>query len=223
MFSVFSAGYRRGLTVRHNVRQFIQDSASKTASAETVSTEVKLSRKQRLINYLTMVKTDYREALREVTDFAQQKPLKAGLMFSLLGFGLYANQTNPDEKSYRENFLQNCQELSQVGDPVRSEGAEKLQDYVARAYNAGLLRRLDLLVCSFIWVDNQDSAMGIFSSQCKYIQPTWADLRYRIVDVGFLGDWWISSKKMNEYDVDTREWNEDGSPVSKANQLKQMW
>jgi len=220
MFSVSCRLGRRSQTVRQSVRQFIQDSASKQpAAAESIQTEVTLSRKQRVIDYLTMVKNDYREALREVTDYGKKKPLKAALLSSLLGFGLYANRTNPDEKSYRENFLLNCHDLSQIGDPVRSDGAEKLHNYVARAYNAGLLRRLDLVVCSLIWVDNQDPAMGVFSAQCQYTQPTWADLRYRIVDVGFLGDWWISSKKMVEYDVDTREWNEDGSPANNANQL----
>ena len=225
MFSISRTLGRR--TVRLNVRQFIQDSASKqkppAAAGESVEAEVKLSRRERIVNYLTMVKTDYREALREVTDYGRRKPVKATFLSSLLGLGLYANRTNPDEKSYRETFIQNCQDLSQVGDPVRSDPAGRLHDYVARAYNAGLLRRLDLVVCSLIWVDNQDKAMGVYSAQCQYLQPTWTDMRYRIVDVGFMGNWWISSRKMEEYDVDTREWNKDGSPVNKQSQLKQMW
>ena len=225
MFSVSRLLSRSSRTVRQNVRQFRQDPANKVKPAAEGSSEaeVQLSRKERLINYLTMVKTDYREALREITDYGRRKPVKATLIYSLLGLGLYANQTNPDEKSYRENFIQNCQDLSQVGDPVRSPGAERLEDYVARAYNAGLLRRLDLVVCSLMWVDNQDPGMGVYSSQCQYLQPRWSDMRYRIVDVGLFGDWWISSKKMLEYDVNHDEWNEDGTPARKKDQLKQMW
>merc|ERR1711874_462425 len=225
MFLLSNTLARRGQTVRLNVRTFVQDSASKPPAAAEITNnaEVKLSRKERIINYLTMVKTDYREALREVTDYAKRKPIKATILFSALGVGLYANHTNPDEKSFRENFIQNCQDLSQVGDPVRSQGAEKLHDYLARAYNAGLLRRLDLWVCSVIWVDDGDKRLGLYSSQCEYLRPTWADMRYRMVDVGVFGVWWISSKKMVEYDVSNTEWTGEGTPSNKNDQLKPMW
>ena len=223
MFLISNTLARRAQSVRLNVRTFIKDSASKPVAEITNNAEVKLSRKERLINYLTMVKTDYREALREVTDFAKRKPLKATLLSSVLGVGLYANRTNPDEKSFRENFLRNCQDLSQVGDPVRSEGAEKLHDYLSRAYNAGLLRRLDFWVGSVIWVDDGDMRLGVYSSQCEYLRPTWRDMRYRMVDVGLFGVWWISSKKMEEYDVSVNEWSGDGTPSNKTDQLKPMW
>ena len=225
MFLTSNTLCRRANTVRLNVRTFIRDSANKpSASAEIANNaEVKLSKKERIVNYLTMVKTDYREALREVTDYAKRKPIKTTLLSSLLGLGLYANHTNPDEKSFRENFIQNCEELSQVGDPVRNEGAEKLQNYLARAYNAGLLRRLDLWVCSVIWVDDGDKRLGVYSAQCEYLRPTWADMRLRTVDVGIFGVWWISSRKMEEYDVSTSEWSEGGAPSDKSDQLKPMW
>ena len=223
MFLISNTLARRAQSVRLNVRTFIKDSASKPVAEITNNAEVKLSRKERIINYLSMVKTDYREALREVTDYAKRKPIKATIISSLLGLGLYANHTNPDERSFRENFIQNCQDLSQVGAPVRSEAAERLHDYQARAYNAGLLRRLDLWVCSVIWVDDGDRRLGLYSSQCEYLRPTWADMRYRMVDVGVFGVWWISSKKMVEYDVSNTEWTGEGTPSNKNDQLKPMW
>ena len=76
---------------------------------------------------------------------------------------------------------------------------------------------------SLMWVDNYDAGMGLYASQCDYLKPTWADMRHRVVDVGFLGEWWITKKKMETSDVNAEEWNEDGSPVNKGTQLQRMW
>jgi len=178
---------------------------------------------ERLKNYFKMVKYDYIEALKEIKDFGVEKPFKALVTGSLLGFGLYANLNNPDEKAFRENFLINGQELCQVGDPIRNPASQNLQDYVSKAYNAGLLRRLNLGVCSVMWVDDYSESLGLFAARCDYLKPGWLDIRHRVIDVGFLGKWLISSKKMEEFDINASEWNVDGSPVNQAGQLKQLW
>merc|ERR1719483_1747087 len=87
-------------------------------------------------------------------------------------------------------------ELCQVADPIRNPASQNLQDYVSRAYNAGLLRRLNLGVCCVMWVDDYDKSLGLFAARCDYLKPGWFDIRHRVIDVGFLGSWWISSKKM---------------------------
>ena len=201
-------------------------------AAET--TEVTLSRKQRIsnymlskkemvINYLKMVKHDYTEALKEVTDFSKAKPIKASIYSALISFGLYAAHTNPDERSFWSSYVVNSQELSLLGDPIRNPGSSRLVDYVSRAYNAGLVRRLNLGVVSLMWVDNYDAGMGLYAAQCDYLRPSWTDMRHRVVDVGFLGKWWIAEAKMESSDINMEEWNEDGSPVNKGTQLKPMW
>ena len=39
-----------------------------------------------------------------------------------------------------------------------------------------------------------------------------------------LGRWWISSRKMLEFDVNDEEWDSvTGMPVQPSGQLKQMW
>jgi len=209
----------RSPTFRSNVRSFIPE--PKVPPPGTP--EVKLGRMERIKNYLKMVKHDYIEALKEIKDFAGEKPFKATIYGSLLGFSLYANRNNPDELNFREHFLQNGHELCQVADPIRNPASQNLQDYVSRAYNAGLLRRLNLGVCCVMWVDDYDQNLGLFAARCEYLKPGWFDIRHRVIDVGFLGSWWISSKKMLEFDVNVEEWNPDGTPVNKGGQLKQMW
>ena len=209
-------------TFRSNVRSFIP--APKSEVIPPLETpEVSLSRMERLKNYLKMVKHDYTEALKEITDFAADKPIKAVVIGASLGFGLYATNHNPDELSFRENFLQNGHELSMVGDPIKNPATQNLQDYVSKAHNAGLLRRLNFGVCSIMWVDDYDPNLGLFAARCDYLKPRWVDIRHRVIDIGFLDKWWISSKKMEDFDINTSEWNDDGSPTNRIGQLKQMW
>ena len=226
---IFSLSRRSRLpphNTRQSVRNFIQDSQPKPSdaiSAETKNAEVKLSRKEKIIEYFKMVKYDYTEAMKEVTDFYKAKPFKATVYSALVSFGLYAAHTNPDERSYWDNFVINSHDLSLLGDPIRNPGSQRLVDYVSRAYNAGLVRRLNLGVVSLMWVDNYDAGMGLYAAQCDYLKPSWADMRHRVVDVGFLGKWWIAETKMEMSDINAEEWNEDGSPVNKGTQLKPMW
>ena len=110
---IFSLSRRSRLPLhntRQSVRNFIQDSQPKPSdaiSAETKNAEVKLSRKEKIIEYFKMVKYDYTEAMKEVTDFYKAKPFKATVYSALVSFGLYAAHTNPDERSYWDNFVVN--------------------------------------------------------------------------------------------------------------------
>ena len=45
----------------------------------------------------------------------------------------------------------------------------------------------------------------------------------RIVDIGFLGRWWNTSKAMENYDINAQEWDEHGNPTNKLDQLKPLW
>ena len=47
--------------------------------------------------------------------------------------------------------------------------------------------------------------------------------RERIVDVGFLDNWWFTYKAMEEYDVNQDEWDESGNPIDKKVQLNPLW
>ena len=39
-----------------------------------------------------------------------------------------------------------------------------------------------------MWVDDYSTELGLYSAQCDYMKPGWLDMRYRIVDLGFLGN-----------------------------------
>ena len=138
---------------RQSVRNFISARFKKKPEIAAEETEVQLTRKQKIVNYfretrikrteqavdyVKMVKYDYTEALKEISDFGKSKPFKFSIYSALLGFGLVASYNNPDEQSFKSNYIENCHELRQVGDPVRNPASEKLNDYVSRAFNAGI-------------------------------------------------------------------------------------
>ena len=84
-----------------------------------------------------------------------------------------------------------CQELSQVGYQNRNPASQRLIDYVSRAYNTGLVLRLNLGVCSLMWVDDYDEGLGLYAAQCEYLKPSWSDMTWGT------------------------EWEEDASPTNR--------
>ena len=42
---------------------------------------------------------------------------------------------------------------------------------------------------SVMWVDDHFDGLGVFAAQCELLQPSYLDIRHRIIDVGFLGKW----------------------------------
>ena len=38
--------------------------------------------------------------------------------------------------------------------------------------------------------------------------------RDRLVDIGFLGRWWLMERSMREYDINPAEWDEQGKPTN---------
>merc|ERR1712241_1570210 len=110
------------------------------------------------------IKTDYAEAMLDFKKDAQAKPVKSAILGAFAGFLLYCNQHNPDERSFHENFMDNGLELAQVGNEIRNPRSQRLQEYVVKANNAGLLRRLNLGVASIMWVDDHFDGLGVFAS-----------------------------------------------------------
>jgi len=190
-----------------------------TPRAPQFPERLKGGRLEKWKNYWLGVGIDYREASLELVEMAKGKPVKAAIFGATTVFMGYCVKTNPNEQDYRDNFINNGLDLMQLSDQVRNPGSDNLQNYVARAFNQNLIRRSNYGIFSLMWVDDYAPELGVFAARCEYMKPGWADMRYRVVDVGFLGRWWISERKMVDYDVNTQEWTESGSPVQSNAQL----
>ncbi|XP_023340788.1 mitochondrial import inner membrane translocase subunit Tim29 [Eurytemora carolleeae] len=173
--------------------------------------------------YWMGVVSDYKEACLEVKQMCTSRPYRTAVLASTGVFLGYCVKTNPTEQDYKTNFMENGLELGQISDTLRNGGCDNLQNYVSRAFNAQLVRRLNMGILSIMWVDDYSPDLGLFSARCDYLKPSWTDIRHRIIDVGFLGKWWISERKMAEADINENEWNESGKATQPENQLRRMW
>jgi len=175
-------------------------------------------------NYWNGVGRDYKEAAEEMITSAKQSPVRSTIILGLTGFAGYCNKTNPTLEEYRTHFVENNLDLLQVSDSIRNRNSVNLQNYISKAFNAHLIRRNNYGLFSIIWVDDFAPELGGFAARCEYIQPGFTDLRSRLVDIGFLGRFWISSRKMVDFDVNIEEWDSGtGMPLQPNTQLKQMW
>ena len=146
---------------------------------------------------------------------AKEKPLKASIITTIGASCLYMNRHNPDEHSFRDNFVRLNQDLLTVPDFIRRPESERFQNELNKMENQNIIRRWNFILFSVMWRDDFDDKCGHFAAKCEYMQPTYLErLQNRLIDVGFLDRWWISEKKMIECDINPDEWTEEGKPAS---------
>ncbi|XP_071526402.1 mitochondrial import inner membrane translocase subunit Tim29 [Panulirus ornatus] len=160
-------------------------------------------------DYWVSVAQDYKEVAQDIVTDCRRRPLKAGLYTSLIAGFIYAFKTNPDEKDFQDSVVKYINESAILSEKIRNQEVNAHFNYLVDCYNHGLLRRLSLGFCSFLWVDNYSKVCGLFKCQCEYLKPQYITFHERIMDVGFLGRWWIIDKKMEEFDINPQEWAEN--------------
>ncbi|KAK4309720.1 hypothetical protein Pmani_018650 [Petrolisthes manimaculis] len=170
--------------------------------------------------YWSTVAHDYKEVAVDVVADSRRRPLKASLYVSLIAGYVYAVQMNPDQLDYQDTLQKYMNESAMVSSKVRNPEVDSHFNYMVDCYTHGLVRRLSLGFCSFLWVDNYSTVCGVFKSQCEYLKPRYLTFHERILDVGFLGRWWVIDTKMDEFDINPQEWL--GSSPEDSN-IKIFW
>jgi hypothetical protein len=125
----------------------------------------------------------------------------------VLGGCFYFNQYNPDETMFREQLLQSNAKLIQVGEPIRNPVSTQHIKWLEQCYNEGIMRRLNLGILSLIWLDNYNKDCSLYKAVCPYLKPRYMTFYERIVDIGFLGNWWLLELKMKDYDINEAEFS----------------
>ncbi|XP_012060021.1 PREDICTED: uncharacterized protein C19orf52 [Atta cephalotes] len=148
---------------------------------------------------------DYKDVALDVVKDCTERPVHATIYITLLGSCFYSNRHNPDETIFREQLIQNNIKLIQVGEPIRNPVSVQHIKWLEQCYNEGLIRRLNLGILSLIWLDNYDKNCSSYKAVCPYLKPRYVTFYERIVDVGFLGKWWVLDRKMKNYDVNEAE------------------
>lgn len=164
---------------------------------------------EKWVNYWENVAQDYKEVTREAIKESRQKPFKAATYISLLAGILYAIKDNPDELEFQDALQTYMNESQMLSDKIRNKEVDDHFNYIRQCYNHGLIRRLNIYVCTFLWVDNYGKDHGIYKAQCSYLKPQYLTFHERILDVGFMGRWWIIGKMREDFDINVHEWNDN--------------
>ncbi|XP_064084366.1 mitochondrial import inner membrane translocase subunit Tim29-like [Macrobrachium nipponense] len=159
-------------------------------------------------NYWMGVAQDYKEVSVDIAKSCRERPIKASFYLSLIGGCIYACKTNPDERDFQDKLRRYINDSAMLSEKIRNSEVDDHFRYLADCYIHGLVRRLSLGIVSLMWVDNYSKVCGVFKSRCEYLQPRYLTFHERVVDIGFLGNWWILEKKMEEFDINPDEWKE---------------
>ncbi|XP_050302974.1 mitochondrial import inner membrane translocase subunit Tim29 [Anthonomus grandis grandis] len=147
------------------------------------------------------VAKDYKEVAINVKQDIKQKPLKAAAYFSASAFVGLCIQFNPDLQSFRSKYVQSANEVGLVPLSLTNPQAVEHLNYIERCFNQQLIRYVNLGIFSIIWVDKFSKECDTYESKCTYLQVPYWGIPSRILDIGFLNVWWITSRKMLDYDI----------------------
>lgn len=122
-----------------------------------------------------------------------------------IGAVLYALETNPAARTYYNALVESEDDLILVSDANRNSASEERLKFIHSCYNEGTIRCLNLGLFSLIWVANYHPDCGIYKSQCDFLKPGILNFHKRIVDVGFIGQWWVIKQYMKDHDINPEE------------------
>ncbi|KAK7174676.1 hypothetical protein R3I93_001778 [Phoxinus phoxinus] len=178
------------------------------STAATVTT--KGTRWQRMINsraglWCRSLLSDYKEACREAVLGAREQPLKSSVYLGLLG-GMYAcYYTNPDDDSFETSLLETSNRLALLSPWTRSGTSDGHVQALMKLRNEGKLRYASLGIASLTYHTDYNSESSLYEAQCSAISVPWTELPKRVLDVGFVGRWWVLDHKMKDFDINEEE------------------
>lgn len=149
--------------------------------------------------------SDYKEACREVVAGAWERPVKASVYGALLGGAWACFYTNPDRASFEAALLESTGQLGLLSPWIRSASSDGHAQSLMKLRNEGRLRHLSLGVVSLVYRSDFDPDVTLYEAQCSSLSVPWRELPQHVLDVGFLGRWWILDSKMKDYDMNEEE------------------
>lgn len=167
---------------------------------------------ERWKQYWESVAKDYYEATIGIGTYTKENPIRSLLATGITGCAYYCASTNPDEHSYRSELLDCANSMLYISPSVRNPTAVQKLEYLEKCYNASVVKRLNLLFCSVMWIDEFNDNIQAYKANCKYLKPSILSVHKRAVDIGFLNTWWSLKKIMIDYDINPEEWKDYKEP-----------
>ncbi|XP_045926838.1 mitochondrial import inner membrane translocase subunit Tim29 [Micropterus dolomieu] len=180
------------------------------AAAETATAPVAGSRWERLKNskagvWCRGLVSDYKEACREIVVGAWERPVKTSVYVTLLGGAWACFYTNPDQSSFETALLERSNQLGMLSPWIRNATSDGHVQSLVKLRNEGQLHHASLGLLSLVYRTDYDPDTALYEAQCSNLSLPWRELPQRVLDVGFVGQWWILGSKMKDYDVNEDE------------------
>ncbi|XP_070837550.1 mitochondrial import inner membrane translocase subunit Tim29 [Chaetodon trifascialis] len=180
------------------------------AAAETAAAPASTSRWERLKKskagvWCRSLFSDYKEACREMVVGAWERPVKASVYMTLLGGTWACFHTKPDQSSFEAVLLECSSQLGLLSPWIRNATSDGHVQSLVKLRNEGRLRHVGLGLLSLVYCADYDPDATLYEAQCSNLSVPWRELPQRVLDVGFVGRWWILDSKMKDYDVNEEE------------------
>lgn len=163
---------------------------------------------ERWKQYWQSLAKDYYESTVGIGTYIKQNPIKSSLATAIASCAYYCTSTNPDEHNYRSEIVENANSMLYISPAIRNPAAVRHLEYLEKCYNSGVVKRLNMIFFSIIWIDEFNDSIQAYKANCKYLKPTIFSIHKRAVDIGFLNIWWNLKKVMTNYDINPEEWKD---------------
>lgn len=198
-------------------------SLSSIRSKLVIPYRIRNGRLKSMFDYLEQVSDDYYAVGKDVIQDCKDRPVRASIIASFLTGSVIAFKTNPTMESYYDQLIVNQNEMVMVNPIVRNTFS---YDYLFNQWqmsNTSSLRRLNLLFFSILWKADFPHSSGLYTANCKYLQPKYISyLTEKVVDIGFLGRWWILAQSLKDFDINPDEWSEKKNKEEEAKDQLQL-
>jgi hypothetical protein len=188
-----------------------------SASAATATAEPKVNFLNRFKNYLKTIYLDYKDVVVHTGKQAGEKPFKALAYGLLMSAMLVSYKKNPDLRDYQNIRKELCNDLLMCG-TTHSKRSHFYLNELNRLDNLEQLEYKSCVFFSLIMVKKFSAHEATYEKNCTQLNSpnkfnifnapnTALKLVSRIIDIGFLDEWYFLSKNMKDYDVNELEWN----------------
>lgn len=159
----------------------------------------------RLSTWAGALLRDYAEACGDAAAAARTRPGRAALYVGLLGGAAACCALAPSEAAFEEALLDASGSLLLLAPATRNRHSEAFLQRLLWLRGRGRLRHVNLGFCSLVYEAPFDAQASLYQARCRHLQPRWVDFPGRILDVGFVGRWWILQNRMHDCDINDDE------------------
>lgn len=185
------------------MRRFWSSGRSEASGSATVA--AKPGMWARLGTWARALLRDYAEACGDAAAAARARPGRAAVYVGLLGGAAAFCALAPSETAFEEALLDASGSLLLLAPTTRNRHSEAFLQRLLWLRGRGLLRHVNLGLCSLVYEAPFDAQASLYQARCRYLQPRWIDFPGRVLDVGFLGRWWVLENRMRDCDINDDE------------------